>query len=345
LEPGLPVVPLAAVERRSRRRKRRVRSAVPVAAVLLAVGLAACGGDDDDDAVSAEATVAPGPTAKAGGSDAAKAGAGAAALPRVARFAGLDITFEALDAEPAGASTPASFLLRTTVHNTYVDTVVYLTPLVVELDVGGETLRGAPAGGPGWVQPGADIPADFRFALSDPAAELPDASGAVVRLSNRGDEPLAVPLRGGDDRGPPEAAVEPPPEVAVDAAGLVFSFASGSVTLDLPTELANNVDTSALRAAEGSAFVRLLGTVTGRCPTGCPGGVLATSGIARLVVDGSATPPATLSFNQVLVDGQRLDVELVFEVRRGAGTYVLRFETSAGEAVDVPIEVPALDEP
>jgi hypothetical protein len=333
------------------RRRRTALVAGVVAAVVAAAVLAVLllgGGDDDPDAgpaSTAPPTTAPatteaiGKTASPGGSGAAS---GAVDLPGAVTFAGLAFTVESLDVERGGAGARSEIVLRATVRNTYAETVVYTTPLVVELDVAGSTLPASPGGGVSYLEDGREAEAEYRFVLPESVADPPDLAGAVLRLSNTGDEPLVVPMDGAAVAGPAVASFDPPAEVAVDPLGLVFAFDAGSVSRDMPLELTGNIDTTALRAAEGAGFVRFHGTVTGRCTTGCPGGVLASSGVARLVVDGSPTPPTTLTFNEVLADGQRVDIDLVFEVPLGAGTYVLRFDGGSLGVVDTPIELPAL---
>jgi hypothetical protein len=320
---------------------------VAVLAFLLLGG----GGGDDEPAAAATTTEAPATTSAPNDSTASTepttkpsaAVSGDLDLPRTVQFAGLVITVNAIETDEGDDFTPPSLRLRAMVRNPYETTVVYLTPLIVELQVDGLTLRGTAAGGPGFVGAGQDAPAEYLFELREPDAELPELAGAVLRVWNAGDEPLEIPLDGVAPAETPSASFTPPAEVAVEPRNLVFAFDEASVTRDMPIDYTGNVDTTTMRAAEGSGFVRLHGTVTARCFVGCPGGVLASSGVALLVVDGSSTPPVALTFNEVLVEGQRLEVEIAFEVPLGASTYVLRFDAGSGVFVDTPIDLPALD--
>jgi hypothetical protein len=317
------------------------------------VGSGACGGGGEPGAsetssptsAASASPAPPGATPPAGKTASAQATTTTAsaglALPRVARFGGLDFRFESLEARPGPVGARPAYVLAGTVRSTYTRTVVYLTPLVVDLDLAGQRLRGSPVGS-GVVEPGLTVPLEYRFELASATAALPAPTDAVLTLSNLGDEPLVVPLSGAEPAAPLVANFAPPAQVVAEAVGLIFAFDAATVGHDMPIELTGIIDTTAVRAATGHGFVGLHGTATGTCPTGCPGGVLATSGLMTLVVDGSAEPPVSLSFNEVLGNGQRLEIALAYEVPLGAASYVLRVGASAGPFVEAPIEVPDL---
>jgi actin-like ATPase involved in cell morphogenesis len=340
-------VPEPATGEPLRRRKGVVLACL---ALLIAGGVLAFllldGGDDvDTPAVAttipaAVATTIPAAGATTTAEPAVSAG-GSLDLPRSVSFGGVEFSINELEVNEGDEVTPPVLWLRATGRNTYDDTTVFLTPLVVELAVDGQRLRGTLVGGAGVVEIGRDNPFEYRFNLVPD--ELPDLDDAVLHLSNVGDEPLTLPLGGDAPEPEPEPTFAPPAgEIVVPFANLAFAFEAGSVSRNMPVELGSNVDTTATRAGEGQLFVRLQGTVTGRCPTTCPGGALATSSIARLVTDGSSIPPFRLWFNDVVADGQRLDIELVFEVPAGADQYVLRFESGTGESIDTPLTVPSV---
>jgi actin-like ATPase involved in cell morphogenesis len=334
-----PVLPAAAAVDEPPRRRRGALLVGLVALLAIAAVLATLlGGGDDDADTAAVATTSDAPTTTADGPSPANG----LDLPRSVTFGGVDLRVDELEADEGGEGAPPALWLRMTARNTYETTTVFVTPLIVELAVDGQRLRGTLASGAGVVEIGRDTPLDYRF---EPGGdELPDVAGAVLHLSNTGDEPLTLPLGGDEPEPEPAPTFDPPPdEIVVPFANLAFAFEAGSVSLDMPAELGSNVDTAATRAGEGEVFVRLQGTVTGRCATGCPGGALATSGIARLVTDGDSIPPSRLWFNDVLADGQPLDIELIFEVPAGAEQYVLRFDSGAGEQVDTPLTIPSVD--
>jgi actin-like ATPase involved in cell morphogenesis len=347
--PTAPIVVAAPAGRPAKgRRGLLVGAAVLVVLVGVVAALLLGGGDGDDDDLTAG-----GPTATDGGATTAStAGSATSApradiaevagldLPRTVRYADLDVTVESLEVVPGDALTEPALVLVGSLTSPLEHGTVYLAFSTVELVIGDVELVGLASDGPGYAEPGRTVDAVYEFALGDLDPDDLDLAAAVLRVSDAGDVPAELPLGGEPAPESPTAEPVPPAELAAPADQMLFRFTSGTVTLDEGTDLPGSYDAADRRAAEGSGFVRLFGTVTARCVDGCPGGVLATSGVVQLVVDGSPMAPLELTFNEVLVDGQTIDVELVWEVELGAAGYALRVDGGQGTPVDAPIEVP-----
>ena len=136
------------------------------------------------------------------------------------------------------------------------DTTVYLTPLLVELEVDDLLLQGFVSEGDGIIGPGPADALEYSFELPDGADE-PDLDGAVLHLSNRDDHPLALPL--GGDAPEPEPDVPPARPPAVGRRSQADSRGTRGDRDDVPGEAGGGPGRRIVAAAEvagGSGLTR-----------------------------------------------------------------------------------------